>query len=162
MNQQDVPYSIPAVPNITNYTWVGPTGSHISDGIVNSTLNTLITTSAAVTVDYATSAGTLKVRGNNSCGSGSYLSTTILMPCRTLDKTNPEISVYPIPVQDQLYISGITDIDITIRDATGRIMIQQTKIDNTPVETGFLAPGIYFYEVYKGNEMISLGKLLKQ
>ncbi|MBL0073087.1 MAG: hypothetical protein IPP34_15325 [Bacteroidetes bacterium] len=50
-NQQAVPYSTSPVAGATSYTWQGPVGARISDGVVTSTNAKLTTTTTSVTVN---------------------------------------------------------------------------------------------------------------
>jgi hypothetical protein len=162
-NQQDVPYSITPLSNVINYTWTGPTGSHISDGTTTSSGATLVTTSSSVTVDFATTAGSVKVRGNNACASGSYKSLAVTMPCR--EKANlsvlGKLNVYPNPVTDYLFVDNASGSEIKILDAAGKIIIIQKLTNHSTVQTNGLVPGIYFYEIIYENKMQSVGKFMK-
>ncbi len=161
-NQQNVPYSIAAVPSATTYTWVGPSGSHISDGINISVSNTLITTATAVTVNYGASAGNLKVRGNNGCGSGTYLSKPITMPCRTSNNEIQPTSIFPNPASDQLFIQNATGHDAIIRDVIGKVVNQFTIDEGTnAIRIGDLNHGLYFIEIWEGNQLMYHEKFMK-
>ena len=70
--QTGVVYSVAAIAGATDYEWNLPTGATISAG----------TNTNTITVSYSTTAnsGVVRVRGNNSCGSGAWspdLSVTV-------------------------------------------------------------------------------------
>jgi len=161
-NQQNVPYSIAAVPYTTNYTWVGPTGSHISDGVNTSVTNTLITTATAVTVDYGTAGGTLKVRANNTCGSGTYLSTTIVINCRIQQDEISDNFIYPNPVVDQLIVNYPGMKDVKIFDVTGKLLLYSQLAEGEILDLSALSSGIYICEIRSNDELIYKGKIVKE
>ena len=96
-------YNISSILSATNYTWTGPSGSHITANTITSVANVLTTTNTAVMVNYGivNSSSKLYVRANNSCGSGS-LKTLNLIPCTFTsianEISNPDlIEVTPNP-----------------------------------------------------------------
>ena len=107
-NQQEVQYSIAPVPTATGYTWTGPSGSQISDGVNTSVGNSLTTGSTDVTVNYGAASGYLSVKATNACGNGSGKQITITFNCRQSGSRElvQEFSVYPNPASDFIYISG--------------------------------------------------------
>ena len=149
-NQQNVPYSISPVAAATNYTWVGPAGSHISDGVITSPGATLVTTATSVTVDYAASGGTLKVRANNGCGSGSYRSVTIAIVCREgiIADNNSEVNVSPNPSSGDFNfeVNGAFDENISIQvfDVIGQLILSETNLpSHFTIRNPQLIPGVY-------------------
>ena len=79
--QTGVAYSTPAIPSAISYTWVAPTGCHISDGVTTSTGRTLTTSSNSVTVNFGSTAGNLTVKATNSCGAGAAKALAITFNC---------------------------------------------------------------------------------
>ncbi len=149
-NQQNVPYSISPVAYAANYTWTGPAGSHISDGTITSAGNTLVTTATAVTVDYGGTSGILKVRANNSCGSGNYRTVTITFICREGIVGNDifNVNVHPNPSTGDFTfeIENARDenVSISIYDAIGKLILSETNINNNfIIHDSHLPPGIY-------------------
>ncbi len=162
VNQQNVPYSIAPLANVTNYTWTGPTGSHISDGITTSSGTTLITTHSSVTVDFATTAGSVKVRGNNACASGSYKTLSVAIVCREGD-FSPDISetrLFPNPASSEFTLE--TDevsipFDVDVFDAYGRLIFSETNLSSGHlVNTNDWADGLYSVVVRNGNNITTL------
>jgi len=167
LNQQDVPYSIAPLINVSNYTWIGPAGSHISDGVTTSVGTTLVTTSAAVTVDYATTAGTVKVRGNNACASGSYKTNTITFVCREGDFATEitEASIYPNPASTSFVLETKDPsklFDLEIYDAFGRLIFSDFNLNSgTSVNTNGWADGLYMVVINEGKNK-TFAKLVVQ
>jgi hypothetical protein len=161
LNQQDVPYSIAPLANSSNYTWVGPTGSHISDGAITSAGTTLVTTATAVTIDYATTAGLVKVRGNNACASGSYKSITVAIVCREGDLSiaNVKTLIYPNPATSDFTIEtneSSAPFNIEVFDALGRMVYFDSDLSSGyKVHTNGWASGLYSVVVRKENETIT-------
>jgi hypothetical protein len=154
-NQQGVPYSISPIASATTYTWVGPTGSHISDGVTTSPGNTLTTSSTSVTVNYAASGGTLKVKANNACGSSGNRSVTITIVCRQANDISIEdfvVTLHPNPASHEFYIhldnSGNESNELRVRDVEGRVIYEKQFQDaELRIDAAILNPGIYFVEV---------------
>ncbi len=167
MNQQNVPYSITPMTNITNYTWMSPTGAHVSDGVTTSGGTTLTTIAASVTVDYATSGGNVKVRANNACASGSYSILAVAMPCREgifNEENDNELIVIPNPNNGtfvlQSEVMNKTNATIQIMDAFGKLVYQQ--LSGNSVNQNFelnLAPGLYFVYV-QSNDVTQISKMV--
>ena len=158
LNQQDVPYSITPLIGAANYTWTGPAGSHISDGVTTSASTTLITTATAVTVDFATTAGSVKVRGNNACASGSYKSLVVAFVCREgeFSPALTETRIYPNPASTEFTLE--TDdtsnpFDVEVYDAYGKLVFSDIN-QNSGYQvniTGW-ADGLYLVVVHNGVE----------
>jgi len=158
-NQQNVPYSISPLVSVTNYTWTGPSGSHISDGVNTSAGATLVTTATSVTVDYGASGGTLKVRGNNSCASGSYRNSTIAIVCResAFSSGVMDVAVRPNPSTGDFVfeLTNLIEDDITVEiyDVLGKMILSENV--QQPVFTirdAALLPGIYLAVIRSVNE----------
>ena len=167
-NQNGVNYSIPAVNNSLNYTWIGPSGSRISDGSTTSTTNTFITTSPNVSVKFASSGGTILARANNSCASGSYKSLSIIINCRDGDEIinsdNSSFDIYPNPATDELIISFQSDDEsayvFNIVDLTGKTILASEGVSNKNenklnISLKKVAAGIYFVNMKSGNYNIT-------
>ena len=115
-----------------------------------------------MTVNFATSAGNVKVRGNNTCGSGSYRTKAISIVCREASDLNSEtsLSYYPSPVSGimnvSFYIQKASDYTIILNDVSGKKLMQmncQSVIGQNEQQldlTGF-APGIYMMTFINDN-----------
>lgn len=66
-NELGVQYSIAAVPGASSYNWQVPAGASISSGANTNT----------ITVDFASSGGTVSVTASNSCGTSAASSITV-------------------------------------------------------------------------------------
>ena len=56
--------------------------------------------------------------------------------------------IYPIPAHDQLHISGInSETNLTVYDLTGKVLIQQTPIDDSQINISILDPGMYLLAI---------------
>ncbi len=163
-NQQNVPFAITPVAGAVSYTWQGPTGSHISDGTVTSTSTILTTTATAVTINFAGTAGMVKVKANNACGSGSYRSLAITFICREQLPLSTELSavtIFPNPATDQISISFDEEFDddfnAVIRDITGKKMLEFSEHTlagehETSLDVSTLQNGIYFLEITRNSK----------
>jgi len=156
-NQQDVPYSIAALSNVTNYTWSAPVGSVISDGVVTTVGTTMITTANAVTIDFGSSGGNVQVRGNNTCASGAYKALAVAINCREgqqgiTDDATENILLTPNP-NNGLFTLQFSMIPppgtiLTVTDIRGRIVAQRelTSEMNQNLEMN-LNPGMYYVTI---------------
>lgn len=173
-NQSGVPYSTAALPNAVTYTWVAPTGSHIFDGVTLSSGATLVTTATSVTVNFGNTAGAVKVRGNNVCGSGSYLSKTVTFNCRDINdlgSTDPELSISPNPNNGNFTILFSSKVDETCKLLLLNTMGQEFYNENWDLKKGAnskdykistdLAAGIY-YVVIKTSSATVRQKVVKE
>lgn len=67
-----------------------------------------------------------------------------------------QIFAYPNPVNETLYLSGLDpgESSITIFDMSGKQMLSRTETPDSeskiPIETSFLAPGVYILNVQVG------------
>jgi hypothetical protein len=167
-------YSIAPALSATSYEWVGPPGCHISAGINTSAGNSLFTTSASVSVNFATitTSSVLKVRAFNNCNGSSKFRSLSLIPC------NPRIasgeselfhnisSLKVFPIQDnstvtiQLNSAKPIDIEIAFIDMNGKqlkasfyknVVGEFIKNENTEA----LTKGIYIVEIKTENEIIN-------
>lgn len=161
-NQQNVAYSIAPINSATSYTWTGPAGSQISDAVNTSTGITLNTDSTSVTVNYGTTGGILKVRGNNACGAGSLNNTAITIVCRgqiTPAENNLMLKCYPVPAKDQLtvtfYSAEEKETIIELRDVEGKTILHKAfnskqGENNCKVNLATIPSGLYLLYVING------------
>ncbi len=169
-NQQGVAYSIPALYGATSYTWTGPAGSRFSDGINTSVTATFITTSPLVTVNFKTTAGQIKVKGNNSCGSGGNQSLPVVFNCRRDRWAEPGkllLAASPNPSREQFTLSFLLNREepyaLQMTDLTGRILklmrgTGHSGLNEMLLDAGILCKGIYLLRLQtaSGNEVIRL------
>jgi len=168
LNQQDVPYSITPLANVTNYTWTGPSGSHVSDGVTTSAGATLITTATAVTVDFATTAGSVKVRGNNACASGSYKTLAVAIVCREGEFSEgiTETRIYPNPASTDFALETddtSSPFNLEVYDVYGKLVFTDVNLSSGyQVNTDGWASGLYSVVVRNGNSQDILKLVLQK
>ncbi len=159
-NQFGVPYSTAAVTGATSYTWTGPTGSHISDGVTTSVTNIFTTTSTSVTVNYGASSGSLNVKSNNACGSSSNRTITIAFNCK-LDGSVivTDFTLFPNPT-DGLFTVEISNPENYSILKVENILGQTILIKNIGGENSIniqlpneIAKGIYMVRLIGENAM---------
>ncbi len=162
--QQGVPYSISPVAGATSYIWTVPGGARINDGTVTSTSATLNTIATAVTVNFSSTAGYVRVKAVNACGNGVNRSLNTNFNCRLAEGDASQLfnlTVYPNPASEEIRVqyesSSVGDHQIKIIDLSGKIYLAQEGIsvlgmNDVAVDIRQLAPGIYFLEVVNGNE----------
>ncbi|MDQ3050304.1 MAG: T9SS type A sorting domain-containing protein [Bacteroidota bacterium] len=164
-NQQGVPYSITPVFGAASYTWTGPKKSKISDGVVLSTNPTLLTNSNNVTVNYGASGGTLRVRANNSCGSGAYRSVTISISCREglfqYDPIGFEVAVFPNPASTELNIETASEtFEVILYNSVGQQMLHVK--DQSKIDVSSYPPRMYLLKIVSGSSSVTKKILLEQ
>ncbi len=166
--QQNVSYSIAPLFSATSYTWTGPTGSHISDGVTTSSGNILTTTATSVTVNYGSTAGYLRVKGNNTCAAGANKSVSITMPCRIAGSINADdnIVVYPNPSYGEFILEynggSLYENDLVITNLTGQVVEAYVTIESQHRCTiAGLPEGVFFISLnnpFKMIKVVSMGK----
>jgi hypothetical protein len=172
VNQQGVPYSIAPVAGAISYTWTVPTGARINDGTVTSNTTTLTTTATNVTVNFKTKSGNVRVKANNSCGSGSNRSLAFAFGCRLADQSGDEsfhAEFYPNPASEWLKVkfnsaeSGAFHIQFA--DVTGKIvMVDKGEISEgenvKDIDISSLPAGVYFVAILH-HDLKYIQKLIK-
>ncbi len=165
-NQFGVPYSIAPVASATTYTWTGPAGSHISNGVITSAGVVLNTTSTSVTVNFGPAAGKLNVRALNACGTGTNRALTIATTCRIeTENSTFDVNVYPNPSSGDFILNiqngGEENAIIHLFDATGKLLEDMVSTtSNSEVRISNLPFGVYSAVVTSGENRKVL-KLIK-
>jgi hypothetical protein len=162
INQIGVPFSIAPIATATSYTWNVPAGAKINDGTVLSSSTTLTTTATAVTVNFATTAGNVRVRSTNACGTSSYFAKAITFNCRNAEISGTmELNIFPVPANEILNINfeSATETNNSIRliNLIGKevIVISGNSVignNESTIDLNGIAPGIYFLEVINGDQ----------
>jgi len=76
---------------------------------------------------------------------------------------NSNISLYPNPVSDKLYISGCNDATIDIYNISGKLlMTTQSESDKQVVDVSALDQGVYFIRIADTQNSIQSYKVIKQ
>ena len=72
--------------------------------------------------------------------------------------------LYPNPVTTSLQLSAAEDATrLQLHDASGRLLLEaQLQAGNARLELGQLAPGLYFISLYRQNERIWSGRVVRQ
>ena len=80
-------------------------------------------------------------------------------------KKNRELTFYPVPVQETLFISynGAKMYDLYIYDFSGRLVLYRSRQHkrNTSISTTDLPSGTYFYKAIFSDNDVETGKLIK-
>ena len=83
---------------------------------------------------------------------------------RSLNTIKKDYRIYPNPAQDNVYvISNIMDdrtINVSIMNATGKIVLMQKVFSNESIDISGLSNGFYFVRIYDRTENIDLMKKL--
>jgi Zn-dependent metalloprotease len=173
LNQQGVPYSSGPVSGALDYLWTVPSGARINDGNTTSASNTLITTATAVTVNWKTTAGNVRINARNACGTGSASSLAVTFVCRepmTGNNQGFEVGVNPNPVNDFIRLQFMTenesDASLMLTDVSGRILFQtalplQSGNSDYTLDAESLSSGIYFLTATQNGITRTL-KIVKQ
>jgi hypothetical protein len=165
-NQSGVPYSIATISGSATYTWNGPSGSRFSDGITTSTNATFTTASNSVTVKFASTGGSIKVKANNNCGSSSFKTKTVSIVCREAAGSNSlEWQAFPNPVSSgqltiQLNRTKGEQYEIYLTDLTGRKLSAVNGLADygrteVKMDVSDLIPGIYLLELHVNSRTVN-------
>lgn len=164
-NQTGVAYSIPSIANATSYTWTGPSGSHVSDGVTTSATTSLTTTATAVTVNFAATAGNIFAKGNNACGAGASKVLPITISCfakrekaKATLVTDLDVALFPNPSKNEFNLllnKNISKAPVYVRimDVNGKKVFEAKTISGQILNVGkTLQSGLYMIEVRQGSQ----------
>ncbi|GEM_PF-2865474 len=158
--QQNAAYSIFPVYGADNYVWSVPNFASVNDGI-NTGNPSLTTTSTTVEVDWGNKSGNVTVKAINACGMSGHRGLAVTFNCRILpvENDNIKLHVFPNPASEYLNISfeipSAGNVQIDIKDITGRIVKQQTAtVASGPnqfrIDVSKLVAGLYSLNFYLG------------
>src|SRR5690606_6446638 len=127
-------FSIPAALGATTYTWTGPKGSGLSDGVTtlpptSGQAPTLTTSSPSVVLTMGDKAGKLKVEVSNGCVTGGNKSANIVLDCppiRGISAGEEYIQLFPNPAHDRLNVmfnaQSESSYVLRVFDMTGKLV----------------------------------------
>ena len=160
--QQGVMYSISQVIGATQYEWITPRGSTIYYGSQVSSTNKLITNSNVVYVNFGSTAGDVKVKAINNCGSSLASKLTTSFSCKTIQPyENGIIALYPNPTRNIITVKFYTEqvgmYNFIVRDYYGKLVsinedLLYEGITEKVMDMGFLNTGYYTLEVTNKKE----------
>lgn len=79
-----------------------------------------------------------------------------------VEQESVEVNIYPNPVKDILHISSENPIQaLSVYDLTGRLLINNPKINNAQLHVSALAKGAYLLQIQYQNGEIGTMKFLK-
>ena len=106
---------------------------------------------------------TIKIRATANDGSGVYAERNIYAKYTSIkDVRNSEISIYPIPVKDVLYIKNSSIVNkVEIHDITGKLVISENIVNSGALDVSTLNKGIYFIKIFTKEGKIYSGKFVK-
>jgi OmpA-OmpF porin, OOP family len=89
--------------------------------------------------------------------------TEITDPDGVHENSNTTALVYPTVLTDLLYVqmNNTENMQLTIYDTAGRVVIQSSFTNQTSVSVAELAAGMYYYELRDQEGIVKNGKLLK-
>jgi hypothetical protein len=149
-NQAGVVYSVAPVANATTYQWLAPTGAVIVSG----------QGTPAITVNFGTKSGSIKVRAGNACGYSNYQSKKVSKSCRETADPLPAaggFAAYPNPFSGEVTVrTGLQPgvaARLTVSDPTGRIVYAATvRAASATLPLGPLPPGVYLLRLEGGGQ----------
>ncbi|NNF33430.1 MAG: T9SS type A sorting domain-containing protein, partial [Saprospiraceae bacterium] len=107
------------------------------------------------------------INGNPQQSVNNYLSTVksdMIKSNHSSDLINieTEVSVYPNPFQDRLYVDAEEKIDrVNLYSIEGRLIMSQTEFDDFGMDVSNLKNGIYIMEIFTDGETLHQ-KLIKK
>ena len=139
-----------AVTSVTSYTWSN--GANTSSTTVTPTVGTTYT----LTVNDGTCDASTTV----------FVDATICTGINNATSMNG-ISIYPNPTNGILNISIPSELadntSIEVYDAIGKLVIKETlSTETTTINTTKLTDGIYVFKVINNNQIVKIGKIVKQ
>lgn len=130
-----------------------------SDGVTTSTTATFTTTANAVTVNFASTDGSIKVKAINTCGTSLNKTLAVAFVCRediTTLKKEINFSLFPNPASTEIklnfYSTTTDDYHIRVTDILGKTIITKSLISVTgeneiTIALETLSKGIYALEL---------------
>lgn len=139
-----------AVTSVTSYTWSN--GANTASTTVTPTVGTTYT----LTVNDGTCDASTTV----------FVDATICTGINNATSMNG-ISIYPNPTNGILNISIPSELadntSIEVYDAIGKLVIKETlSTETTTINTTKLTDGIYVFKVINNNQIVKIGKIVKQ
>ena len=130
-----------------SYQWINCENNTSISGATNQIF------SPTVNGDYAV------ITTNNGCSETSTCFTFVSVGVIDV-LNNPEISIYPNPVEDELYIVSTEKTSIEILNILGKKVMSSSK---TVIDVKSLDAGIYFVNIFNVNkELIAVKKVIKK
>ncbi len=125
------------------------------------------TTSISVTPTVTT---TYTVTGTNFCGVATATVIQNVSPCTGINEvfTSSDVYIYPNPANDYINISissylASNNTSVEITDALGKLVMKESlNTDITTIKLSKLEDGVYFFKVMSNNQMVKIGKVVKQ
>ena len=168
-NSSGNPFSIIAIASAVNYTWTGPTGSHITGNGITSASNVLTTTAVSVTVAFGTSITTMRVKANNTCASGGTRSLTLIACPARIEPDAAKSIVYPNPSDGLFHLvfnsSANDDFTISVYDLLGKevwnqVVKAEVGSNQQEINLNSLKAGVYLLTILskEGKQIIKITK----
>ena len=150
-NQNNVSYSINPVQGAVSYNWKVPDGAIITSG----------QGSTAITVNYGSAGGKVKVKSKSDCGNSAYKNLEVSMVCRESNAFSSNTFIYPNPSVSDFSIRTEYEFDeLRIKDLLGRA-ISLYPFKNGMTFGSELPQGVYFAELISGDNVNWSGKIIK-
>ncbi len=148
-NASGVSYSIAAVEGATSYSWLVPVGATVASG----------QGTPAITVNFGTANGSVKVRANGACGNSAYQILPVVVGCAKpaggrgeAEVFGNDLTIFPNPAHGEFAVNFVApkagDFMIYLFDLTGRLVYDESQQTEEGVNEVYfpieeLAAGIY-------------------
>jgi hypothetical protein len=141
---------------------IGNVGSVFATGATTYTWNPGNMSGATPTISPSTTTTYTVIGATNGCTDTKTI-TIQMVTCTGLATqiSNLTISVYPNPVNDELFIKANEDVKVTIYNAIGQIVRTEAIARNGKISTSEMPNAVYFVHV-KGNNETRIYKVVKQ
>ncbi len=75
-----------------------------------------------------------------------------------------ELSLFPIPFQDVLFLEGHDDrvFEFLLYDLSGRMILSEVFIGKATIKTSNLESGVYLYQLVQANQVVKTAKIIKE
>jgi hypothetical protein len=141
---------------------VGMVGSIFATGATNYTWQPGNLSGPTPTISQSSTTTYTCIGETNGCTDTKTL-TIISMTCTGLSTqiSNLSISIYPNPVNDELFIRSNEDVKVTMYNAIGQIVKAESPLRNGRISISEMSSGVYFVHV-KGLNETRIYKIVKQ
>jgi len=108
--------------------------------------------------------GTYAVQITDGIGCSSISNGVVVMGVYSPLSEESQVQIYPNPFDEKLTVTvrGSEQCEVTLFDITSRVLLHERFLNSVFLNTGWLAKGVYLYEVKDVKGTLKQGKVVKE